>query len=655
MATAPSWAQKPRAASPLEIGADPVAAAPLSSADGQANLVAGRAVALFRQDAVVRPAAPEAMAREFLSGHEGLLGLRASDMEVVKVREGRAGTTIRFRQTVNGVPVWGTETAVSIDKLNRVQTVFNGARDVRLPSTAPALASGDARDAAYAHLGIAGTIHFEETNLVVWPGASGSRLAWQVRVEAAEPRGDWEAIVDAQTGELLRVADRLLTHHGEDVEPPLAIPTVETHPLYRHVVEATGLIFDPNPLTRTGSVYGGGYVDGPERETSTRRSSRLPGRSFLSATSRSTAAQYTLEGPWASILDWDAPSKGTFPQSTADWSFTRDNDAFEAATAYWHIDNYMRYINETLGIPALPQAYTGGVRFDPSGWNGADNSSFSSGSDRLTFGEGCVDDAEDADVILHELGHGLHDWLAQISQNDGLSEGLGDYVAASYSRGLGLISPSDAAYNWIFKWDGHNACWGGRSSNVTSTYPVGSLPHARGQHWSTSLMRVWDVLGREKTDAAVYEGIAMTNGTTTQPEAAQAVMQAAANMGYSDEELEVFLNSFQQQGYTGLFLPVANEPTSPEPLASGAALTAPRPNPFLGTTEVELTVDKPQHVTVEVYDALGRRVSTLLNEEVLAGRRYPITLDGTGLDAGIYVLRARGETFETAQRVTLTR
>ena len=27
------------------------------------------------------------------------------------------------------------------------------------------------------------------------------------------------------------------------------------------------------------------------------------------------------------------------------------------------------------------------------------------------FGQGGVDDAEDMDVILHELGHGLHDWI----------------------------------------------------------------------------------------------------------------------------------------------------------------------------------------------------------------------------------------------------
>ena len=49
----------------------------------------------------------------------------------------------------------------------------------------------------------------------------------------------------------------------------------------------------------------------------------------------------------------------------------------------------------------------------------------------INFGEGGVDDAEDADVILHELGHGIHDWITNgsLSQVDGLSEGMADYWA----------------------------------------------------------------------------------------------------------------------------------------------------------------------------------------------------------------------------------
>ena len=43
-------------------------------------------------------------------------------------------------------------------------------------------------------------------------------------------------------------------------------------------------------------------------------------------------------------------------------------------------------------------------------------------------------------VIIHELGHAIHDWVTgeNLSQVNGLSEGTGDYFAQSYSRAYGL-------------------------------------------------------------------------------------------------------------------------------------------------------------------------------------------------------------------------
>ena len=657
LAAAPAFAQKPQAVSPLELGEDPVVSATLPSADGTAAYARGRAVALYNQNALVRPGTPEAMAREFLQMQEAAFGVREADMEVVAVREGDAGTTVRFRQTVDGVPVWGSESAVSMDPLGRVQIAFNQTREVPTLDTTPAVAPEAARAAAHAHLGISGTVHHDETELVVWPQASGARLAWRVSVVATVPGGDWETIVDAQTGELLRVANREVTHKGETPEPPVAIPTVQSHPLYART-DATGLIFDPDPLTRAGVARGTfGYSDANDLDSPELNAARV------AVTLRDVseiAGQFVLRGPWAHIEDWDLPTEGIYGQPEPEWSFPRSNDAFEAATAYWHLDNYMRYVNETLGVFARPQAYSGGVRFDAKGWfrNGRlqDNSSFTPSTDRLTFGHGGVDDAEDADVIIHELGHGLDDWITGSTQQpDGLSEGFGDYIAASYTRGLGLLDPSDESYQWVFKWDGHNQFWAGRRTDITTRYPQGDLPHPRGQHWSTSLMRVWDVLGQQKTDKAVFEGMAMTSGATTQPEAAQAVLQAAANLGYTADEVQVFYTSFLQQGYSGLTFPAVSNEASGDGLPTVAELTSPRPNPFFGTTEVELRVQDAQHVTVTVVDALGREVARLLDEAVVAGRRYPLTLDGRGLESGIYVVRARGRDFQRTQRVTLVR
>jgi hypothetical protein len=655
LVAAPALAQKPQAASPLERGADPfpaLAADGLTFADGQPAMLAGL-------NAYVSPGSNEEMARAALAlvGPQiGLRGASASDLEKTEEFTGQAGTVVRFRQTVRGVPVWGPETLVNLDLQKRAQLVVNAYRpDVALADVTPAVAASSAREAAFAHLGIAGDLRLDETNLVVWPALDGARLAWQVRVVPAAPLGDWEVLVDAKTGALLRVADRNVYHGARGgEEPPTALPTNESHPLF--VVDATGFIFDPDPLTRAGAVYGGGYVDGNDADTAQLTAARS------AVTLRDvtlTGTQYTLVGPWAEIREIELPTKGLFPSATADWSFTRNQDGFEAAMTYWHIDNYMRYVNVTLGVAARPSAYTTGVRFDPHGQESpsqpgvpVDNSRYQGGTQNLAFGEGCVDDAEDADVIIHELGHGLHDFLGTISQVDGLSEGLGDYVAVSYTRSLGLLAPTSPAYSWVFKWDGHNACWPGRTAAVTTTYPSGSVPHARGQNWSTSNMRIWNAIGREKADKAVFEGIRLTNGSSTQPQAAAAAMQAARNMGYTYEEQLAMYNSYVQQNYTGLTMPTAAD-DRPEGALAGGELTAATPNPFNGQTVFELVVAEPQHVRVEVLDVLGRRVATLFEGNVLAGQRYPFSLDATALRSGVYVYRAVGETFQASRRVTL--
>ena len=220
----------------------------------------------------------------------------------------------------------------------------------------------------------------------------------------------------------------------------------------------------------------------------------------------------------------------------------------------------MRYMNTTLGVTVHPTAYPGGVQYDPHGFNGADNSHYLSGPEQLAFGEGGVDDDEDADVIVHELGHGIHDWVTNngLSQEEGLSEGLGDYFAASYSRSFGHWPPGSQQYNWVFSWDGHNPFWSGRITNYGAHYPDGLTGqiHTDGQIISTSLMRIWDGIGRQQTDRVVLVGLGMTNSGTNQEDAAQAMMQAAFDLGYSAAEQLIMFNEFTATGYNVVIVPV---------------------------------------------------------------------------------------------------
>ena len=476
---------------------------------------------------------PEAMARQYLRENVDRLRLvdpLLGDLTHRVTRQGLAGTVVRFEQRVQGVPVLAPDLAVTINRSHRVTFVTSGYEPgISVPSTTPTVAAPAARASALAWLAVDGALGHESTRLVVVPEGKQARLAWHVQmVPAVSPPGDWEILVDAVTGEVFRVVDRALYVNG------------------------SGYVFDPDPLGTGHATYGNpGYTDGADATTAQLDAARST-RTLLDLTDIG-GGTIKLQGPWAQIVDSESPFKGLFTQLGTTFNFNRAQDGFEAVNTYFHIDQIMRHVNLTLGVIVMPYQYVGGVRFDPSGLSLADNSHYVPSTGQLAFGEGGVDDAEDADVVIHELGHGLHDWLTAggLSQVNGLSEGLGDYVAQSYSRSLGQWASNEAPYHWVFSWDGHNEYWAGRITNYGALYPGGLVNqvHTDGQIWSSSLMKIWNDIGRNKTDAAVFEGIAMTNSASTQNDAAQAVLQAAVALGYTPAEIGAFVTHFQNTGY----------------------------------------------------------------------------------------------------------
>ncbi len=62
------------------------------------------------------------------------------------------------------------------------------------------------------------------------------------------------------------------------------------------------------------------------------------------------------------------------------------------------------------------------------------------------------------------------------------------------------------------------------------------------------------------------------------------------------------------------------------------------PNPFADHATVAYRIDEPSAVTVEVFDALGRRVATLAEGPADAGE-HRATLDGRGLASGVFHVR----------------
>ena len=519
----------------------------------------GVPLALYRVSHQVRPGSPEQMARQFLAEAGAQFGLQKADLSDLRFRTsrtGRATTTARFDQTYKGIPVYGADLAITLNRQSQVVFVMNSYKPrVALDDVTPVVAAETARAATLRHLRVEGALNHDKSDLVVYHAKGASRLAHRIALEpSVSPLGYWEALVDAKTGALFRVQDKSCYRHPQEAAAHTPDGTVN----------GTGTVFNLDPLSSSGgATYGtGGLVDGADADTPQLTaqliSVTLPGIDV-------NGANHTLIGPWAEVVDFEAPFKGLFTQASSAFNFTRNPDAFEAANTYYHIDTLMRYLNNTvpnggLGLNIRPFAYPGGVQFDPSGFNGADNSHYLGGSQRLAFGEGGVDDAEDADVVIHELGHGLHDWVTggSLSQVNGLSEGTGDYIAQSYSRSFNLVPSADEHFNWVFNWDGHNPFWGGRVTNYGATYPGGLVGqvHTDGQIWATVNMRIWNQLGRTKTDTVFWEGLGMTNSGTNQDDAAQAMMQAAHDLGYSLADQTIMLNEFTTTGYTVVIVPV---------------------------------------------------------------------------------------------------
>ena len=78
-------------------------------------------------------------------------------------------------------------------------------------------------------------------------------------------------------------------------------------------------------------------------------------------------------------------------------------------------------------------------------------------------------------------------------------------------------------------------------------------------------------------------------------------------------------------------------------------------NPFVQSTRVAVTVAEAQAVRVVVYDALGREAGVLFDGTMGAGAPTEVAFDRGALSAGTYVVRATGEAFDVAQRVTIAR
>jgi hypothetical protein len=78
------------------------------------------------------------------------------------------------------------------------------------------------------------------------------------------------------------------------------------------------------------------------------------------------------------------------------------------------------------------------------------------------------------------------------------------------------------------------------------------------------------------------------------------------------------------------------------------------PNPFNPTTTIRYTVPATERIKITVYNALGEKISELVNAIHSPGK-YQIEFNAGNLSSGIYFLTMQGQQFKKTQKMLLTR
>jgi len=135
-------------------------------------------------------------------------------------------------------------------------------------------------------------------------------------------------------------------------------------------------------------------------------------------------------------------------------------------------------------------------------------------------------------------------------------------------------------------------------------------------------------------------------GTTTEGETYEHRMQDV------DPNLYTFrLKSVSTEGHEE----VVGKTTIEVQMDQAYALSSVRPSPVSDRGRLTLRVREKQNVEVALYNVLGQKVRTLHDGTLEANSPHTLTVDGSSLASGVYLLQVRGDTFRATEKITLAR
>lgn len=446
---------------------------------------------------------PFAVAKEFLAANAEVLGI---DVAAITAREprivrGLGATHVIMQQRWRQRRVHRAYVTVHIANDGAVYLVKSRAapRDRLQEAPDDTIGEASAIRRALAGVGGQGKRVIGDPELLWRPAKARIHPAWRVRVRRRKPRSELIVYVNAETGAVVDVYDNLASATGK------------------------ARVFLPNPMARDPEFV-------PVADDVVAHPSDA---SYAVVVLRGLRGNGRLDGARATTRITGTRIKRVDNDFRLKSNRTK---GFEEVSAYYHVDRAVAYLEE-LGYTGARRIFPAPVEIDARGTT-EDNSWYSPGDKTLTFGTGGVDDAEDGETVLHELGHAIQDAICpdfgQSLEAAAMGEGFGDYFAASFFEDV----KAPRYRRTVMSWDGYDYEGdppGVRRLDSPHTFEsfdhsTNADEHVNGEIWSAALWEVRGLLGRETADRVIIDSHFQLDGFTTFARGARAILDANRNL-----------------------------------------------------------------------------------------------------------------------------
>ncbi|MFC1745319.1 M36 family metallopeptidase [Candidatus Riflebacteria bacterium] len=335
---------------------------------------------------------------------------------------------------------------------------------------------------------------------IFYPLPTGLVPAYRIIIFDMKIPAEWELIIG---------------NHGEILEKSnlLKFLKVSPRPLPL-IIEGKGKVFNPNPVVSLRNY---------ELKDQDDTNYQALVKAYKNVTLENLDGSGFLKGLYVDLT----LRKNSAYSDSGNFIYTRNQPEFEDVMVYYHIDRAQRYIQSLgfININNRSQRVNSRATLEDNSW-------YSPTAKNLCFGCGGVDDAEDADIILHEYGHAIQDSIipgfGRSHEAASIGEGFSDFFAACLNDREEHGLPAENIGDWDAVSFSEKRPPYLRKITNNKKYPedMAYEVHADGEIWSDCLWKLRKELPKKTAEIIILEAHFYMTPYTSFVEAAEAILLA---------------------------------------------------------------------------------------------------------------------------------